>query len=134
MKIKTSQYARALLDLSTGKTESEISLLVSRFLGLLQKNLDLDLVPKIISDLDSLALEDAGSLELEILSARPIEAELKEKIAKDLEQRLALDKKIQFKEVIDKDFIGGYRVEYDSHRIDGSIKNNLLNFKNQLKK
>lgn len=103
------------------------------FLGLLQivfkKNRETELLDIIHIFLEK-AKEHKGLLTAIVTSA----IELSDEKAEEIKSKLSkiTNKQVEIKKIVDKALIGGMHIEIDGYVIDGTIKNQMANMKNQL--
>jgi len=131
MKISAKQYAQGLLELSAGKSKDEIKELIARFTTFLYRRQDFNKAHAIISELENLYDQEAGLIKAELVTAHSLPETVKKKIGDYLARRADIAK-VELKEELDENLIGGFILRYNGLVIDGSIKNNLLKFKKQL--
>lgn len=133
MKISAKQYALALYEATQGKKDGQIKDALKKFVKMLAKNNDFKKAREIIRGLDKIFKKEEGILEAEITSANP----LKKEMVKDLRYYIAEmsgAKKIEVKENVDKNILGGVVIRYEDKIIDGSLRNRLSELKRDLAK
>lgn len=131
MKISPKQYARSLMELSSGLSKAEAEKLIARFIVVLKERHDLNKSDSITAELDLLLEAQAGELRAELVSARSLSAKSKSLITNYLSERLG-GTKLTWQEKIDRTLLGGFVLRYHGFVIDGSVKTNLNKFKKQL--
>lgn len=141
MKYNPKHYAMSLYEALIGKDEISIKKTLDNFVGILKKNKDLSLVGKIFKEFEKYSFEKQGILSGEIFFARQTEKDIKTMIKNKLIGRQIGGKKIKeinFKEQINKDLIGGFKLKLGEILIDASIKGTLdrlcKNLKNSVNK
>jgi len=118
--ISAKQYAISLYEATEGLPVSDFSKTISNFVNIIVKNNDLKLANKIIREFENYFNLRKGIEKVKINIARKLDEKEKDSILNGLE--LQLNKKIELKEEIDPNLIGGARIEYGDKLIDGSIK------------
>lgn len=131
MKINPKQYARSLMELSSGLSKVEIEKLVARFVLVLKERHDLNKSEIIVENLDLLLEEQIGEMKAELVSARSLSVKSKGLITNYLSDKLG-GVKLTWQEKIDDTLLGGFILRYQGFVIDGSVKTNLNKFKKQL--
>ncbi|HZJ41478.1 MAG TPA: ATP synthase F1 subunit delta [Patescibacteria group bacterium] len=131
MKINSQQYAQGLYELLAGKKEAEAKKLITDFLNFLVKNNDIVLADKIINSFNELVKKEAGELEIELVSARPLSKKINDLLKVYLNKKSGAES-FSVKEKINEEIIGGFILRYNDRVVDGSLKQNLLNFQKQL--
>jgi len=87
----------------------------------------------IARELDKIYRKEEGVLEAEITSANPLKKEII-KILKDYIAEMSGAKKVEVKESVDKNILGGVVIRYEDKIIDGSLRNRLSELKRDLAK
>ncbi|MDD2354149.1 MAG: ATP synthase F1 subunit delta [Patescibacteria group bacterium] len=131
MKISVLQYAQALKDLLADSEPTAAKKIIADFVALVAKNNDGHRFTEIVEQLQADIKKEEGELEVEIISARKLSAESQNIITNFLKKQSQLSK-INIKETIDPEILGGFIIRYGDKIIDGSIKQNLINFKRTL--
>ena len=131
MKINPKQYARSLMELSSGLSKVEIEKLVARFVLVLKERHDLNKSEIIVENLDLLLEEQIGEMKAELVSARSLSVKSKGLITNYLSDKLG-GVKLTWQEKTDGTLLGGFILRYQGFVIDGSVKTNLNKFKKQL--
>lgn len=127
--MQAEQYAKALFDaLHESRTEDHEKIL-DNFVRVLSQNGDLKLYDLIEAVYKKLETADQGIKEVQITTAQPQKSkEILEHLNK------IVGDKIEIKEKIDQDIIGGVVVRVDDTLIDGSIKNSLKQLRKAISK
>jgi F-type H+-transporting ATPase subunit delta len=102
------------------------------FLLVLVKKRRIQYLPEIIESLDDLIREEKKLAKATCITATKITDEERRKLIERLEQKTSL--KIELKEKIDKNMIGGMVVILHNQIIDGSVLYSLSQLKNRLMK
>ncbi|MFA6215453.1 MAG: ATP synthase F1 subunit delta [Patescibacteria group bacterium] len=130
MKVNTKNYAIALYEaVSDGKGES-LKIAAKNFIKILaDKNL-LGYAPKIMADFQKYYNEKQNIIEVKIETARELSESEKKEITKVMNQ--ATKKETELITSINDELIGGIKLFYADNLIDGSLKNQLAELKQQL--
>ena len=99
------------------------------FLLLIQKR-RIFFVSKIIDSFLKLCLRKRGELKASLISSKELSELELENISKDLSTSMGSTIKFDYK--IDKDLIGGFKLQLGSFMIDTSIKNKLRKFEQKM--
>lgn len=133
MKISAKQYALALYEAIQGKKDGEVRADMKKFVEMLAKNNDFKKRVEIIRELDKIFKREEGILEAEVTSANPLKREMVKEL-KEYIEKVSNSKKIELKENIDKNILGGVIIKYEDQIIDGSLRMQLNEMGNKLKK
>ncbi|MFA6389667.1 MAG: ATP synthase F1 subunit delta, partial [Patescibacteria group bacterium] len=87
----------------------------------------------IARELDKIYRKEEGVLEAEITSANPLKREMANML-KEYVAGISGAKKVEMKESVDKDILGGVIIRYEDKVIDGSLRNRLSELKRDLAK
>ena len=131
MKISTKQYAQALYELTLGKSESEVGIVVEKFVKELVKNNQIKSVSKIIDNFNNIYNQENGIIEAEIKSREQLQSESLEKIEKYLITKYNA-KQIILNKRIDPEIKGGVIIKAGDEIIDLSVATNLNRLKREL--
>ncbi len=131
MKASVKQYAQALFESLKEPGKKQAPEIINNFLVLLRKNNDFALVDRIVEEFKSLEKVDRGELEIELISARKLSQESKAGILKYLQTKTGLAK-IDYKERVDPDILGGFIIRYGDKLLDASLLRSLRNFQSLL--
>lgn len=113
------QYANALFD-SLQEKGANKDAVIKKFAGVVAKNYDRALLPKIVMQLKKLERSKAGQHEVVLTSARPLE----KAVIADIRKKVGENSKIN--EVIDASVLGGVRILIDDEVIvDGTMKSRI---------
>lgn len=139
--IKSNDDLRSLLTNPRVEKEDKKEIVSSVFGGIERDSLNfikvlidkqrLDYFDGILDSFVSMCNDQEGVAEATITSARPLDKEDLEAIKVGLSKKLG--KKIELKELLDPDLIGGFSVRVGGQMIDNSIKERLLNLESSLK-
>ena len=80
----------------------------------------------ILNSFQKLVNKERGELQATLISAQRLEDEEIKRISDEFSK--SIDKKIKFKFEVDKDLIGGIKVQLGSLMIDTSIRSKLIKF------
>ncbi|MDI3496377.1 MAG: F-type H+-transporting ATPase subunit delta [Patescibacteria group bacterium] len=127
MKISVPQYTRALRELIASEP-SQAKQIIANFVALVVKNNDSYRFAEIVEQLQADIKKERGEVEVELISARKLRVESQNIISNYLKKQMKLNE-IKVKEIIKPEILGGFIVRYDDKIIDGSLQQNLVNFK-----
>lgn len=130
MKITSQQYATALFDAISETAPHDHDKVLDNFVRILAQNGDLGKYDDIETEFRKLKLSSQGIQEAEVTVAK--EAEINQTIIHQLNQ--VVGGKLEIKKKIDENIIGGVVVRVDDTLIDASVKNQLNNLNQDLKK
>ena len=133
MKITPKQYATALYDLVKDKKSGEVKKVIEDFVRVLILNNDISKTEKIINEFSIMWNKVEGVVDAEIVSASDLGKQIV-KLLNDYIFKLTGAKKIEMKENIDKNILGGIVVKYGDKVIDGSLKTRIYELKNKMTK
>jgi len=127
-KLSNKQLAIALYEATKDAKPKELGVIGKNFAELLMKKQKLKQADSILKIFEEYSKQQAGIKDIEIHSARELNNEMVEKIKK------YFGKEVNAVLKIDKEMIGGIKVKYEDLILDGSIKTQLKQLKNQLSK
>lgn len=116
-------YARALFSLYKEKKLNSETL--KNFLKLLFKNNQLKILPRILENFGKLYKDDLKILEANIYTPQKLNEKELNLLKKEIERRYQ-SPKIILNEIIDKNLIGGLKLQIEDEIIDASLKNLLF--------
>jgi len=130
MKVNTKNYAIALYDATKKSKAEELKLFIKNFVKILAAKNLIGLAPKIIADFNQHYDDTEGIIEVKITSA----LELSEAEKKEIKNQIKnlTKKEVELKTIIDKELIGGIKINFADNLIDGSLKTQIQNLKKQL--
>lgn len=131
MKISVQQYTRSLYDSVAGKSEKEVKAALKNFVALLGRNRILNKTPEIIAAFQEIWDKERGELAARIISARKLEPTASEIVVDYLRHKTSA-KKVNLKEEMNKELLGGFVLRYGSKIVDGSLKNSLEELKSKI--
>ena len=99
---------------------------VQKFLLLLIEKRRIFFVNKISETFLKICSQERGEVKASLISSKELSTTEREKIGKDLSD--SMGKKLKFEYVIDKELIGGLKLQVGSFMIDTSIKNMLKKY------
>ena len=99
-------------------------------LDVLIDKLHADLITDLNDRFQELVKQEKGLMEVEVMTAVELEDETREKIRERIEQ--ATHKKVEMKETVRKDIIGGLVLRFGDVIVDGSLKAKLEQLRNRL--
>jgi F-type H+-transporting ATPase subunit delta len=127
--MKAQDYAKALYDSIHEVRPEDQDKVLDNMVKILAQNGDLGLFDQIEEEYKRLESGSQGIRQVEVSSAHPIHSK---ELIKDLNK--IVGDKVQIKEKIDEDLIGGVVVRVDDTLIDASVKNSLKHLKNVIAK
>jgi len=125
MRLSPKRIARALLKVST-RYPAETEAIINQLYLYLLKRRKLKLLPIISRQLPEIAKEENLIKEVEVITAHPIDEKLRKQIELSLEER---GKKIQIRELVDPEILGGIIFKDEDLVIDGSLRRYLESLK-----
>jgi F-type H+-transporting ATPase subunit delta len=131
MKISIKQYAQALYELTLGKSESEINVVIEKFVKELAKNNQIKLSTKILDKFEQMYNKENGIIEAQVTSAFKLEGVEIEKLKAYLLEKYSA-KEIIFNNKIDENIKGGVIIKVGDELIDASIAGKLRSLKESL--
>ena len=131
MKISTKQYAQALYELTLGKSESEVGIVVEKFVKELVKNNQIKSVSKIIDNFNNIYNQENGIIEAEIKSREQLQSESLEKIEKYLITKYKA-KQIILNKKINPEIKGGVIIKAGDEMTDLSVAGSLNRLRREL--
>ncbi|MCX6807021.1 MAG: ATP synthase F1 subunit delta [Candidatus Berkelbacteria bacterium] len=126
MKFSVRDTARAVYELAE-ENPSKISQISKELYLYLLKQKRTKLLPFIFEELEKIEKQKKGIKEIEIESARALTDKQKKQIS-----CISKNQKIEFKEKINPDLLGGVILKIEDNVIDGSLKNNLQRLKEEM--
>ncbi|MHB8871289.1 MAG: ATP synthase F1 subunit delta [Candidatus Doudnabacteria bacterium] len=127
--MKAEQYAQALYDALNESKPEDHEKILDNLVRVLSQNGDLKLYDQIEEQYKRIEAEGKGIKQVEITTAQPHRSrEILEHLNK------IVGDKVDVKEKIDEDLIGGVVVRVDDTLIDGSIKNSLKQLRKAISK
>ncbi|NLC30933.1 MAG: ATP synthase F1 subunit delta [Candidatus Moranbacteria bacterium] len=131
MKISTKQYAQALYELTLGKSESEVGIVVEKFVKELVKNNQTKSATKIIDNFNNIYNRENGIIEAEIESREQLQTEVLEKIEKYLIKKYNA-KQIILNKKINPEIKGGVIIKAGDEITDLSVAGSLNRLRREL--
>lgn len=131
MKISTKQYAQALYELTLGKSESEVGIVVEKFVKELAKNNQTKSATKIIDNFNNIYNRENGIIEAEIESREQLQTEVLEKIEKYLIKKYNA-KQIILNKKINPEIKGGVIIKAGDEITDLSVAGSLNRLRREL--
>lgn len=133
MKIKPKQFALSLYEAVDGKTPGPAKAVIEKFVELLaEKNL-LSASDKISTQFIKIWNEKHGVVEAQVASANGLD-KVNVKLLKNYIIELSGAKEVLISEKIDKNILGGVVIRYGDKVVDGSLKMQLEELKENLVK
>jgi len=131
MKISAKQYAQSLYEVVKDKKDSQIRKIIKNFSRILINNNDILKIDKITAEFARIWNRERGIVEAEIIGARKFDNKII-KLLNDYIIKLSGAKKIEIKQTVDKNILGGVIIRYEDRVIDGSLKTKLSELKNKM--
>jgi len=131
MKISIKQYAQALYELTLGKSESEVNIVIEKFVKELAKNNQIKLSTKILDKFEQMYNKENGIIEAQVTSAFKLEEVEIEKLKTYLLEKYSA-KEIVFNNKVDEKIKGGVIIKVGDELIDASIAGKLRSLKESL--
>ena len=119
----------ALLTTALGKNPSELS---KKFLQLVMKEDRESTLQFMAASYITLYRKQKNIIRGKLITATAVDAQTEQKMRKMVEQRTKGT--VEFKTEVNPDIIGGFILEYDTYRMDASVKTKLNDILTQLKK
>lgn len=133
MKISTNQYAKALYESTADKSESDVDVFLVNFVKVLAKNRQTKLAIKIINKFGELYNRENGIAEAEAISSRKLEADQIQQIEKFIKEKYDVQEVI-INNKIDEEIKGGIILKIGDEIMDASVKRQLRELRNNLRK
>lgn len=131
MKVTAQQYAQALLELTEGKSEQEISAVVEKFALQLKKDGQLKNIERIMQKFSALFNKQNGIVEAEVVSREKLGAEMIKELEKFIREKYSADV-VAIENVVDADIKGGIIIKVGDEILDGSVATQLKKLKKTL--
>jgi len=125
IKLNPKELAEAVLQLCE-ENPNRVSEIAEDFYFYLLNNRKTKIIPNVLEKLDEAKRERMGIQKVEITTAQPLSPGLKEEIIR------IFNHKVMLEETVDTNIIGGAILKINDTKIDGSIKNNLRELKEEL--
>lgn len=122
--------ARGVYTAMAEKGKNEVETIVNNFLAYLKDHRLNSLIPSILEELENIYLDEKGITKITVSSKDKLSEQEVKKISDLVSQKSG--KKVQVKEVENKDLIGGAVIRYEDKVIDLSINKQLNNLAKQL--
>ena len=120
---------QALLTTALGKNPSDLS---KKFIALVLKEDRESTLQFMAASYITLYRKQKNIIRGKLITATAVDASTEDKMRKMVEQRT--QGTVEFKTEVNPDLIGGFILEYDTYRMDASVKTKLNNILTQLKK
>jgi len=122
-KITPKKYAISLYESLKDVPKDQMTIIIKSFMAVLIRNKDLKKANKIIKTFREYYNQSEGIQEVQISTAGTLDDQVKSKILKLLTS--IMNKKIELRETVDKDLMGGMVLKYGDNVVDGSIKKRI---------
>ncbi|HBO16716.1 MAG: ATP synthase subunit delta [Candidatus Moranbacteria bacterium GW2011_GWE2_35_2-] len=131
MKVNIRQYARALYELTAGKSEQEIDSAVVGFVKILTKNRQAGQASKIIKKFNDIYNKENGVIEAEIEMKYKMQDAQKKQVEEFIEKKYNA-KEIILRSVVSEKVGSGMILRIGDEIMDGSTKRQLQELRNNL--
>ncbi len=130
--ISSKQYAIALYDsLENEDNRDEVKKIVKNFTGLVMNNNDLLKFDDIIDEFNKIWFKKQGIVNVKIVSARKLSYNIFEMLNNEI-IKLSKAKKLNIKNLIDKNILGGVIIKFNNIIIDYSLNGRLQKLKSKI--
>jgi F-type H+-transporting ATPase subunit delta len=133
MKITVQQYAKTLLEMTDGKTEQEIPVIVKKFAEIIQKDGQTKNAAKIIEKFSQLYNAKHGIVEAMIITKDKIKDSEIKKVESYIKEKYSA-KEIIINNIIDEKIKGGIIIKVGDEVLDGSVSAQLKRLERELVK
>lgn len=133
MKIKFKQYAQALFELTKGKSESDVDVIVLKFVDNLKRNGDFKKSDEIIKSFIQIYNRENNIVEAEVASAKELNTDQLQNV-KDFIGKKYESEEVILKNKVDESILGGVSVKVNDEVTDFSIGGQLKQLKDCLVK
>lgn len=133
MKITTAQYAKSLYEMTDGKSQQEVDIVVANFFKLLRKNRKMKIAGKIITKFSEIYNKENGVVDAEIITRSGIGHAVSGKVLKFVKEKYSA-KDVILDNKTDADLKGGMIIRVGDEIFDGSVSRQLKELKNNLTK
>ncbi len=130
MKYSTRQYAQALYEALHATADADHEKILDKFVALLQENGDLGKFTEIEQAFVEHEKTAKGIKIAEVTTARKMPASEEEKLVRELNDYLG--EKVELKKKVDEGILGGVIIQIEDKLIDGSVRRNLQDLKNNI--
>jgi F0F1-type ATP synthase delta subunit len=133
MKITPAQYACALYESVKGKPLDDVKVAVRRLAEMLDRRQESRRLPQIIAAFENIWNMEENERPAEISSTRNLSDQEKEMIAGYWSKRSGNSgARLQFSENIDKELLGGFKLQAGGRLLDASLRTALESLKSRL--
>jgi len=133
MKITAKQYAFALYDLTEGKNQKEISIVLASFSELLKKNNAFSKLDAILAEFNTIWNSENSIIEASVISAKGLDKTSKKAII-DYIKKVSDVGDVVLEEGVDKNILGGVIVKYGDKIVDSSLRGRVESLGRSLEK
>jgi len=133
MKVSNLQYASALYESAKGKSQREIDEIVANFVKILAKNNQIKSSESIAGKFNEIWNKKEGIVEAEVVSREKLNSGTKKEIERYIEKKYKAEK-VEIKEKINPEVVGGAVIRVGDEVIDGSVSGQLKKLKSSLRK
>jgi F-type H+-transporting ATPase subunit delta len=131
MKVSIKQYSQTLFDLTDGKSEQEVLVIVKNFSEQLKADGQIKNSGKIMEKFSEIYNEKNGIVVAEVVTSGDMGQETGDKVKKFVKEKY-LAKEVLIKSFVDEKIQGGIIIRVGDEVIDGSVANELKKLKHKL--
>ncbi|KKR21347.1 MAG: ATP synthase subunit delta [Candidatus Moranbacteria bacterium GW2011_GWA2_39_41] len=131
MRLSVNQYAKALYEAAKDKSQSEIDLVVTNFLKLLQKNGQIKLAKKVSEKFSAIWNKEQGVVEAEVVTRYKLQDTMTKEIEKFIKYKYSANE-VVIKNVVDEKIQGGVIIRIGDELLDTSVARKLAELKSSL--
>ena len=130
MRYTANQYAQALYEALHDTAGADHEKILDKFVQILNQNGDLGKFTEIEQAFVEHEKKAKGIKTAEVTTARKMSSHEEEKLVRELNDYLG--EKVELKKKVDEGILGGVIIQIEDELIDGSIKRNLQDLKNNI--
>ena len=124
MKISTPQYAQALYELTKDKPESEVSVVISKFVKDLKRKGLLNKADEIVKRFTEIYNKENGIVSARVFIDREFGDDIIEEIAKAIKERYKAEE-VELAIIVDEKLKGGVKIVVGEEILDNSVVGKL---------
>ncbi len=128
MNLSTKQYAQALYELTKDKPESEVSVVIEKFVKNLKRNGLLNKAEDIIKKFVEIFNKENNIIEAKIVTSRKLDGKELDNVKNFLLKKYGAEK-IEMKTKVDENLKGGIKIVVGEEIIDNSVSGRLQKLK-----
>jgi F-type H+-transporting ATPase subunit delta len=119
-KVSSTQYAKALFELTEGKSHKDTDEIVGEFTRLLVKKNQTKLLPKIIEKFNGIWNKNNGIVEAEVITFEKLSVELRNKLRNYILTKYKA-KEVLINNIVNESLKGGIIIRVGDEVMDGSV-------------